>query len=191
MDSKVILTDCDGVLLDWEYAFDIWMADKGYTPVENHKFYYKIDKRYNIDPEEKEQLVRTFNESAVIGFLPPQRDAMHYVRKLHQEHGYVFHVITSLSKNRYAQELRIKNLKKVFGDSVFDRFVFLDTGADKHDALKEYQGTGCLWVEDSIKNVEVGIEYGLRGYLMEHGHNMHSDSAPRVKNWKELYEIVT
>ena len=34
MYNKLILTDADGVLLDWEYAFNIWMTEKGYTLVE-------------------------------------------------------------------------------------------------------------------------------------------------------------
>ena len=28
--KKIILTDCDGVLLDWEPAFYDWMQSKGY-----------------------------------------------------------------------------------------------------------------------------------------------------------------
>ena len=27
---KKIIADCDGVLLDWGYAFEVWMADQGY-----------------------------------------------------------------------------------------------------------------------------------------------------------------
>ena len=30
VDDTIILTDCDGVLLDWEHAFDQWMAENGY-----------------------------------------------------------------------------------------------------------------------------------------------------------------
>ena len=25
-----IITDCDGVLLDWAYAFDVWMGEHGH-----------------------------------------------------------------------------------------------------------------------------------------------------------------
>ena len=28
--DKVILTDCDGVLLNWEYAFHCWMDAHGF-----------------------------------------------------------------------------------------------------------------------------------------------------------------
>ena len=32
MDKKIIV-DCDGVLLDWAYAFDVWMGEHGYERI--------------------------------------------------------------------------------------------------------------------------------------------------------------
>ena len=191
MKNKIILTDADGVLLDWEYAFNIWMEQHGFTLQEPLK--YNIGKRYGIDMEQGKKLIKVFNESAAIGFLPALRDAMYYVKRLHEEHGYVFNCITSLSKDENAQELRRMNLRKLFGNTVFDRFVFLDTGADKDEVLAEYKGSGCIWVEDKIDNALVGANLGLRSYLIEHGHNMdHKNTKYRiVKNWKEIYELVT
>jgi hypothetical protein len=34
MRNKIILTDCDGVSLDWEYAFDVWMREHGFNKQE-------------------------------------------------------------------------------------------------------------------------------------------------------------
>ena len=33
--DKVMLVDCDGVLLNWEYAFCCYLEQRGYTQVEN------------------------------------------------------------------------------------------------------------------------------------------------------------
>lgn len=196
MKNKVILTDVDGVLLDWEYSFDIWMEGQGFTPtVEDYKLIYNLSDRYpDIPKDSLNVMVKLFNESASIGFLPPLRDAVHYVKMLHERKGYIFHAITSLSKNRYAQQLRTRNLQKLFGETIFDRFVYLDTGADKDEVLKEYEGTGYIWIEDKTKNAVVGNELGLDSRIMEHGYNMvdvegHSE-IPRVKNWKEVYEML-
>ena len=63
MYNKLILTDCDGVLLDWEYAFNIWMTEKGYTLLE--PLSYNISKRYNIPKDKANSLVKFFNESAL------------------------------------------------------------------------------------------------------------------------------
>lgn len=191
--NKIILVDCDGVLLDWEYAFDIWMQQHGFRKTENGNLKYNIGKRYGIDYEQGYKLIKIFNESAAIGFLPALRDSMYYVKRLHEEHGYVFHCITSLSNDKNAQELRKMNLRKLFGKTAFDHFVFLDTGADKNKELEVYKDTGCYWIEDKIDNAIVGSSFGLTSLLMEHGHNMDkpSESYKIVRNWKEVYEIIT
>ena len=190
MHEKIILTDCDGVLLDWEFAFHTWMQHRGYTPIEAYKDHYRIEDQYEITNEKKKTVVRQFNESAAIGFLPPFRDAVHYVRKLHEQHGFIFHVITSLSTDKYAGQLRTQNLQKLFGITTFDAFVFLDTGVDKDAALLPYKDTGCYWVEDHIKNVEVGEALGLTGILMEHKHNMRHQGCFIAKTWKDVYQFI-
>jgi FMN phosphatase YigB (HAD superfamily) len=190
--QKLILVDADGVLLNWEYAFAIWMEEHGFSKIEGGQFIYDIGERYNIDKAQAKKLIRMFNESAAIGFLPPHRDAMYYVKRLHEEHGYVFHCITSLSKDINAQRLREMNLNKLFGATAFEKIVCLDTGADKNYALEEYAGSGCWWVEDKPENADVGYDMGLKSILMEHGHNMdHNCPYPVVKNWKEVYNLIT
>ena len=192
LNQQVILVDADGVLLNWEYAFSIWMETHGFNKVPGSEFEYDIGQRYNIDYAQGRKLIKIFNESAAIGFLPPLRDAMYYVKRLHEEHGYVFHCITSLSLDPSAGKLREMNLNKLFGSTAFERVVCLDTGADKHNALAEYQDSGCWWVEDKPENAEVGHALGLKSVLVEHGHNMnYLCSYPVVKNWKEIFDLVT
>ena len=191
MQDKVIITDADGVLVDWFHSFSRWMTKRGYRIMEPDA--YQIDKVYGIIRDQGTRLVREFNESADIAFLTPHLDAIKYVKKLHEEHGYVFHVVTSQSDNINAQNLRIQNLKNLFGETVFEEFTILDTGADKDEALLKYKDTGCWWVEDKPENAEVGVELGLEGILMEHNHNkdyLHAD-IKTAKNWKEVYDIIT
>ena len=97
--KNLILTDADGVCLDWEWAFNIYMQEHGFEEIEGSKLNYDMSIRYGIPREQVVKLIRIFNESAAIGFLPAQRDAMYYIKKLHEKHGYVFHCITSLSNN--------------------------------------------------------------------------------------------
>jgi FMN phosphatase YigB (HAD superfamily) len=187
--DKTILVDCDGVLLDWEYAFHAWMTRHGYKAEVFGE--YKMNVKYGIEKAEASRLCRMFNESATIRKLPPLRDAIKYIRKLHEEHGYVFHAVTSLSDDQYAQHLRTKNLIELFGPTAFERYTYLDTGADKDEALAEYKGSGCYWVEDKPENVDVGIKLGLEGILMKHEHNAYyKGDAVRVNNWKEIYDLI-
>ena len=191
--KKLILTDADGVLCDWEWAFNVWMQEHGFEEVPGSKLNYDMSMRYGIPKEQVKKLIRLFNESAAIGFLPALRDAMYYVKRLHEEHGFRFHCITSLSLDPNAQKLREMNLNKLFGTSAFERIVCLDTGADKEEVLQEYEGTGCYWLEDKIENAEAGYRAGLRSLLVEHGHNMHHyhEGITTVKNWKEIYQLIT
>jgi FMN phosphatase YigB (HAD superfamily) len=191
MKDRIILVDADGVLLNWEYAFNIWMEQHGFALVPGSQFDYSMGERYNIDAAQAKKLIKIFNESAAIGFLPALRDAVYYVKRLHEEHGYVFHCITSLSLDPNAGKLREMNLKKLFGETAFERVLCLDTGADKHDALAEYKDSGCHWIEDKPENADVGHLLGLKSILVEHGHNMHHECPyPVVKNWREIYSII-
>lgn len=192
MKEKVILTDCDGVLLDWAYSFEQWMSRHGYKEIATDT--YSINDRYQIDKLEAKKLVRMFNESAWIRKLPPLRDSIKYVKKLHQEHGYIFHAITSLSRDEYAQHLRTKNLIELFGSTVFERYIYLDTGADKDDVLAAYKDTECYWVEDKPENCLAGSNVGLTSILIDHEHNRNNVTLPynctRVQNWKQIYELI-
>ena len=187
--DKVILVDADGVLLDWMYAFDQWMKRHGYKISMNEL--YRVADRYAIASSEGRKLARMFNESAWIRKLPPLRDSIKYVRKLHEEHGYVFHVISSLSDDEYSQHLRTKNLRELYGDTVFERYIYLDTGQDKDQALSAYEGTNCWWVEDKPENAQIGHDLGLDSILMNHEHNRHHEGNwIRVNNWSQIYDIV-
>ena len=191
--KKVILTDIDGVMLDWEEGFSVWMEHHGYKPVEGYKLMYKIGERYGISNEEGHKLVRLFNESAAIGFLPPVRDAQHYVRLLAEKHKYKFLAVTSLSTDIYAKELRVRNLKKLFGDIVID-VICLDTGADKDEELDRLSRIykGNYWIEDKPENADAGVKCGFKSLLVEHGHNLdYKGPATVVKTWEEIYNIIT
>jgi beta-phosphoglucomutase-like phosphatase (HAD superfamily) len=190
--EKLILTDCDGVLLDWKYGFFRWMKEKGYSQVE--KAEYDIGKTFGIEKSLAKNLVRNFNESAAIGYLPQFRDAIKYVRKLHEEKGFIFHCITSLSLDEYAGRLRQKNLEAIFGKTVFEKIECLDCGADKDEALEPYRDSGCIFVEDKSENAITGMNTGLQSVLITHDHNLKFNhklhGIIRVGSWKEIYELL-
>jgi FMN phosphatase YigB (HAD superfamily) len=191
MTQKLILTDADGVLIDWEWSFRVWMTERGYKFKEAGKRTYYLHHHYeDMTQAEIKQLVKFFNESAAIGFLPSVRDSVHYVKRLHEEHGYQFRVITSLSLDKNAQKLREMNLRKIFGNAI-ETVICLDTGADKDSALEPYRNSGLWWIEDKPQNADVGHAIGLKSILVEHGHNMHHECDYGIaKDWKEIYETI-
>ena len=188
--DKVILVDCDGVLVDWEYGFHRWMKGRGYEAKNANE--YEVCKTYSIEKSVAKELVRSFNESAHIGYLPALRDSIKYVKKLHEEHGYIFHCITSLSKDPYAGKCREKNLHALFGKTPFEIIICLECGADKDEALLPYKDTGCFWIEDKPENAIAGEKLGLQPILIEHEYNKNFPdiSFPKVQTWKQIYEMI-
>ena len=189
--DKIILTDIDGVVLDWEFAFTQWMETQGHD-LQNKNSYY-IDKAFDLSSGKAGRLVHTFNESAAIGFLPPLRDSQYYIKKLHEKYQYRFIAITSLSLNPYAKKLRVKNLNKLFGSNAFKKVICLGCGAPKDEALakaaEEYPG--AVWIEDKMVNADLGVSLGLDTLLMSHGHNIdYQGSAIPVRNWEEVYRHI-
>lgn len=185
--SKIILTDVDGVLLNWEAGFANWFGAKGHTiQMDDHKSTYNLADRYGITFPELLGYVREFNESEELIKLQPHRDAIKYVAKI-TDAGYRFIVITSMSNVEAAGRRRVEHLETMFGN-IFDEFIFLDTGADKTEVLAEFKNGEHWWIEDKPENAQAGLDVGLKSIIMEHGFNMHSDVAPRIKNWEQFYK---
>tara|TARA_B110000503_G_scaffold74090_1_gene114430 strand:+ start:4919 stop:5506 length:588 start_codon:yes stop_codon:yes gene_type:complete len=192
MSDKVIMVDCDGVLLEWTYSFFKWMKSNGYEPAQPDIPNYCMGQTFGITPEKAQELIEYFNQSAAIGWLTPFRDAVKYVRKLNEDHGYIFHVITSLSDDIYAGKLRKKNLEAVFGKKIFEEIICLPCGAEKHDALEPYRDSGCIWCEDKPSNAVLGAEMGLVSYLLtsNHSKDFYHPKVTNVRNWRELYDSI-
>lgn len=191
--NKKILSDCDGVLLDWGYSFEKWMKFHFDLDVKNEAA-YSIKERYDLDWEyldknSKFYLPRVFCNSSRIGSLKPLRDSVKYVRKLYEEFGITIDVITSLSLDPESIKLREKNLRDVFGNAI-DRVICLDTGEDKDEVLKEWAWTDLIWLEDKPENVDAGLCIGLDAIIMDQPYNK-DYSGTRVNNWKEVYNYVS
>ena len=189
--SKVILTDCDGVLLQWEQAFHEWMQLNGFEQI--GKGHYDIDMMYHLPQGFSKTLIKIFNESAWMGYLDPVPGSDETVKKLAEE-GYKFTVVTSQSTDAVANKLRKRNLIEHFGD-VFEDFVFLDTGQGKVEALSKWKSSNMFWIEDKPENAFAGATVGLVALLLDLPHNAgyNSDNklpVRRVMNWQEIYNVI-
>jgi len=189
--EKIILTDVDGVLLDWETAFYEWMKNKGYDA--KNEGVYNMEAVFEMRQDKTKALIKEFNNSAWMAYLQPLRDARSGVAKL-VEAGYTFYAITSISLDPNTKKLRQRNLDNVFGKDVFTKLVCLDTGADKDDALEEYKDSGLFWIEDKTMNANLGARLGLKSIIITHKHNSNDNeldsSIKRAGKWTEIVDIV-
>ena len=190
---KIILTDVDGVLLDWCPAFEQWCLDNNYPiklPADTSL--RKVWRRYGFDEAVGEKLVMDFNVSEVMKSLPPYRDSVDYVRKLAAE-GWKFVTITSQSSVAQAQMYRIENLNTVFGPNIFIKHHILETSAPKHEVLAEYKDSGLYWIEDKWDNAVVGANMGLIPLVMRDETNAKFTDS-RIKhfdNWIQIYKHIS
>jgi len=187
--KKLILTDVDGVLFDWEYGFDRWVRKHhGLKTIIAHE--YNLSKRYDQEKGKMRDLVQIFNESNSAGVLTPFRDSVKFVRKLREERGVSFHAITSMSDQIISHNNRMTNLETVFGKGTFETLTCLPLGGDKRGALEEYRDTGCVWVEDSYDNAVLGADMGLQSLLMDHPYNQNVErrsGVSRVFDWENIW----
>jgi hypothetical protein len=187
-----ILTDVDGVLLNWIDSFHDWMRKRNHIPF--YRGSYELINCYrDLDKEDLDALVETFNSSAAMGFLPPLKNAVAAVKDLHENYGAVFHCITSMGDDIHAQKLRVQNLHNLFGTNAIQRVTILPCGADKTAALKEYEGTHLVWLEDHVANANVGASLGLRSYLFNREYNQKietEENFTRIDSWGRLKSLI-
>ena len=200
--DRIILTDVDGVLLEWEYHFTQWMLQRNYYDAQEQRVYpykllpdkqntYEMADRFGLSITEIRKEIREFNKSAWMGTQCPMPDSQTWVKLLAAE-GRTFIPITSQTSDIPAQELRKKRLGELFGDHIFKNYHILDTGSDKDSVLAEFHNTGLYFIEDKPKNALTGLKYGVRPILIDHPYNrdfQHPDVI-RVNNWKQIHELL-
>ena len=190
--NYTILTDADGVLLNWRDSFDYYMMKEHNIFATGDVREYDQTIRYNMSSEDINQKILQFNNSSNIGFLPPLYDSVKYVQKLY-ELGYTFQVITSLSLNPYSQELRTRNLKRIFGNAI-QGVDYLDTAAEKDEILEHYSHIypEHYWIEDKVKNAFVGAKFGFDSMLLKHPYTKLEDTTGITvcSDWKQIYERI-
>ena len=194
--EKIILTDADGCLFNWNCTFNQFMVDHGYTIVPGEEENYSVRKRFGIAENVKMNFIKEFNHSDRIRELPPHADAVENVARLHDE-GYKFICITSLSEKPSAHKYREENLKDVFGGAI-DELHCLRIGVHKGEKLKEWEGSNLFWIEDHVSNAVAGARLGLRSIVIDHVYNktynkddhlLHARTSEH-EPWSDIYEIV-
>ncbi len=191
MKQKLLLTDIDGVWLEWFGAFERYMIGEGYSVTGKvHTRHDDMGSYFSIDNSEIYGLVEAFNSGNwQFGTLPPVEGAIEGVQKLVDE-GYRFVGITSCSTHPQTVALRKANLYNIFGD-VFEEVHCVDVGKSKETYLASYSPS--FWIEDKAPAADLGLEFGHTCILIDQTWNADEVIDSRVKRcygWGEIVDHI-
>lgn len=175
--QKVVVFDCDEILLDHLGGFRGWLAKKhGIICKSDYPDKYDLSEWMGVeDANEVRTYLREFNqESYEFGLLKPLYDYIpNYVSALrHTLPDAKFAVLTKSGTMGHGEVLRRVNIENVF-PGVFDEIHIVEMYESKRGALHKLQvkyDVVCL-VDDYIENIETAIELGIHGIMLECHHN--------------------
>jgi len=189
VNSKPLLMDADGVLLNWNRGFNSWMKQRGFVQACSND--YSLSKCYDMSREEIGKLVHEYNCSAAVSYLFPMPGAVFVVNKL-REIGYEPHCITAFGGDMYSQLQRQKLLWDYFRIRS-ENVHILPLDATKRDILSRWKDSGAPWIEDKVENCLDGISLGLKGILIraDHTRDYISDKVFVADTWYQILEHIT
>lgn len=187
--EKIILTDVDGVLLNWNRGFEEFASSKGFSVVNKNSYY--LDERFAIDRNTAESLRNEFCNSSKLKTLEPIGDAPKYVKKLFKEFGYRLVCITKIGRDKFIEDNRVNNLLGIYGMAI-SKLTCLDSKESKRESLFQYAGQHRIWIEDHIENAQIGAAFGFKTFLIDHEYNKTQKDIgfDRVNGWEEIYNYV-
>jgi len=184
--KKLILTDIDGVVLDWLSGFITFLEKKGVkVKPDVEQMMWNLSEW--IECDNVDALVLEFNSSEGFKTLMPYEDAEWFMPKL--ANLYEFVAITSCSDTEEAINSRKTNLYSVFGN-FFKEIHCLPLQADKTPYLEKYKD--AIWIEDVHINAVKGQRAGHETFLITRPWNKDHEwpEIYRVNGWAEIYETL-
>lgn len=188
---ETILTDVDGVLLNWLDPFLEFMDTRKERKVgEQHLDFHKLENLYvDTDHHDIDAAIEEFNNSDNFGKLPSIKKADLNVNQLYCA-GFDIVAITSSNTNNRSTKLRTHNLIDLYG-GIFQDIIFVERRQSKQDILAEFMPS--YWVEDHYPNAIHGVEVGHQAIVIKHIYNRkHWDSpiVDWVEDWSEIFRKV-
>jgi len=199
-----LVTDVDGVILDWWQGFAQWMKQAGYEANEEEPSNYRLGKTFGMPEETIMDLVQAFNEDAPesgnLTYLNNDTQIPTILKQL-RDMDFKLSIVTKFSDNPRAIEKRKENLYKLFGD-VFDEVHIISLYGCKEPVLRrlrqaEDRTNAFWWIEDNVDNAHIGLNLGYRTMLMHQSHNKDvrgprsiDNRIKKVKNWNDILTDV-
>lgn len=184
--GKLILTDIDQTLLNFNRPFETFLRERGMNiPIGSMDGYNNLPDAFpNVTQEETDSLVLEFFSCDMFDNLPPINGSREAVEYLHNE-GWEFVGISACPVSVGADR-RKANLEKSLGVP-FQEVILSGLTECKGNYLRNFDP--AVWVEDNASHSNIGHELGHRCYLIDMLHNRGKIArGKRVSNWKEIVD---
>jgi 5'(3')-deoxyribonucleotidase len=196
--KKTLVTDCDGVLLQWLTHVPDFVADLGLDTshlkdcFKGNKFIPFSDLFMATDEAEAFSRLEAYHESDYLKKLPiMELGADRVVENLSKEYEII--VVTSFSESVIAQKNREENLMLRYGNAISD-LICLPQLADKTEVLKDLAKSRDvkIWLDDQIKHVHHGINAGIESYQYTHGMDCgrNTGEVKELNSWKKVEALL-
>jgi hypothetical protein len=183
---EYLLTDVDGVLLDWTTAFAEYMRSLGFKVPNTPPPTYKLCEWLGMTDAEILKHIHDFNESAAFSRVPAFDDAVSMLSFMAVRFKIV--AISCCSESQFSRDNRVKNLKDKFGD-IFADIVLLPLRVSKTEVLSKYP-KGSIWVEDRFGYAKEGLELGMKTYLLSRPYNL-GYGKPGITHCNSWFDVLT
>ena len=187
--NNLIVTDVDGVLLDYMDSFIAWAkVEHGWEIDPDHPHdSYDMSSWFKGGKTTKEfvELITEYNSEGRV--IPPIEGSVKALNRLYED-GHRIIALTSFGGYTGSQEFRREYLKVLFGD-IFDDTIILPLGACKKDKLKELSPK--YFVEDCLAYAEQGSALGIKTFLVRTTYNAGGEDIIYVNNWNEILYIIS
>lgn len=188
--TAVILTDCDGVLLDWCGGYRKALRESlGPTRVSldyslsTENCVEWVRDAYGVDANASVRLVNDFQVSPEFGRLHPFPDASEWLPRISCDFGIRFKIISSAGLRPDTFELRRQNLG-CFGQ-IFEELLLVEAGHSKRSALLAQPPS--LWFDDTPHHVRAGVESGHHSFHFDRSGETVPDMPGRVRSWESVH----
>lgn len=179
--NKTIIVDVDGVILDYHQA--IISAYRGH--------YIECDNPTDLEdifsPTIAKGYITLFNQTPQFAELEPYRESEVYLKKLYDD-GYVINLVTACGDGLLTQQLRLDNLRNVFGD-IFNDIEFVPLGKSKLSYLNKFSNTEFVYVDDNYEHYLDAQTVGLDAVMMQTDFNKDLKTN-MMSNWSDLYQYI-
>jgi len=185
MRHEYILTDVDGVLLDWDHHFIHWLNNKGIKTPRSEPSSAKLYEWLGLPEDVVCAWIEEFNASSEALNIKSFVDIKH-LRALSKKYKVV--AITSCGASEQIRQNRLKQLERL--NIAFHEVHTLGLMDSKKALLAKYKNS--VWVEDNQSNALLGHNLGHTTFLIKRPYNKNflHDKIRMVNSWLEIKKYL-